>query len=190
MHLVLADNAIARTKSRRSATPLLRTCFDVGGHYEFYQSEGLSPTVYSYIVGEVTIELARMIEKAIPGQVMVGDFQVPMPDEATGTVRKIDAVQFIEKTQETLSSLQGLVLSGDEVDSIQCYLTGERKRDGSFGIKKYLLADKHGLTHTVFNAKINIHRKRAAPIFLGVQDGSLSEFEAVVQEDVTERMAM
>ena len=40
-----------------AAVPLLRTCFDIGGHYEFYQSEGLSPTVYSYIVGEVTIEL-------------------------------------------------------------------------------------------------------------------------------------
>ena len=68
MHLVLAYNAIARSKaSQRNAVPLLRTCFDISGHYEFYQSEGLPPTVYSYIVGEVTIELARMIDKKTPG---------------------------------------------------------------------------------------------------------------------------
>ena len=37
MHLVLADNAIARSKAaQRNAVPLLRTCFDIGGHYEFY----------------------------------------------------------------------------------------------------------------------------------------------------------
>ena len=66
MHLVLADNAIARGKSRANTTPQLRASFHVGGHYEFYQSEGLSPTIYSYIVGDVTIELARMIDRALP----------------------------------------------------------------------------------------------------------------------------
>ncbi|MDP6388563.1 MAG: hypothetical protein QF654_01550 [Alphaproteobacteria bacterium] len=189
MHLVLADNAIARTKSKRNAVPILRTCFDIGGHYEFYQSEGLSPTVYSYIVGEVTIELARMIDKAVSGQVMVGDFQAPMPDETTGEVRKIDAVRFIEKTQETLSSLKGLVLSGDAIDSIQCYLTGERKKDGGFDINKYLLADKHGLTRNVYNAKINIYRKQAEPIFLGVQDQDLAEFEVAARDGVSDSAA-
>ena len=189
MHLVMADNAIARTKSKRNSVPMLRTCFDIGGHYEFYQSEGLSPTVYSYIVGEVTIELARMIDKAVPGQVMVGDFQAPMPDEITREVRKIDAVQFIEKTQETLSSLKGLVLSGDAIESIQCYLTGDRKKDGSFDIKKYLLADKHGLTRNVYNAKINIYRKQAEPIFLGVQDQDLAEFEIAARGDVSDSAA-
>ncbi len=184
MHLVLADNAIARTKSKRNSTPLLRTCFDIGGHYEFYQSEGLSPTVYSYIVGDVTIGLARMIEKAIPGQVVVGDFRVPMPDQETGELKIVDSIQFIEKTQETLASLTGLVLSGDEVESIRCYLTGERKADGTFGINRYLLTDKHGLTRTVYNAKINIYRKKAPPIYLGVQDRDLGPFDAVVQDEI------
>jgi hypothetical protein len=59
MHIVLADNAIARRKSQGNTTPLLRAGFHVGDHYEFYQAEGLNPTVYNYIVGEVTIELAR-----------------------------------------------------------------------------------------------------------------------------------
>ncbi len=80
MHLVLADNAIARAKSSGNVTPLLRAAFHVGGHYEFYQSEGLNPAIYSYIVGDVTIELARLIERTVPGQVVVGDCDVPMPD--------------------------------------------------------------------------------------------------------------
>jgi hypothetical protein len=179
MHLVLADNAIARSKSKGNTTPKLRTCFHVGGHYEFYQSEGLSPTVYSYIVGDVTIELARMIERAMPGQVLVGNFWVPMPDRESGRLVKIDTVSFIEKTQATLSSLKGLKLSGDEVDSIKCYLTGEKMPNDSFGIKRYLIADKHGRTRSVYNAKINIYRRRADPIFLGVQNRELVAFKHV-----------
>ena len=95
MHLVMADNAIATSKSKSNVTPRLRTCFHVGGHYEFYQSEGLSPTIYSYIVGDVTIELARMIDKAIPGQVMVGDFLVSTLDQKTEKIRKIGTVEFL-----------------------------------------------------------------------------------------------
>ena len=179
MHLVLADNAIARSKATQpNAVPLLRTCFDIGGHYEFYQSEGLSPTVYSYIVGEVTIELARMIEKAVPGQVMVGDFLVDMPDAESGKPMQISSIEFIERTQETLSNLRGLVLSDDEIESIRCYLTGQRNQDDSFDIKRYLLEDKHGLTRHIYNAKVNIYRRQAAPIFLGVQDKDLADFEA------------
>ena len=75
MLLVLAENVIAlRGKAKSNITPLLRTCFHIGGHYEFCQSEGLSPTTFSYIVGDVTIELARMIGKAKPGQILVGGF--------------------------------------------------------------------------------------------------------------------
>ena len=179
MHLVMADNAIARAKATNNSTPLLRTCFHVGGHYEFYQSEALSPTIYSYIVGDVTIELARMIEQARPGQVIVGEFQVPMPDMDTGVVSKIDSIKFIEKTQKTLSSLKGLILSGDEIESIKCYLTGEKQANGKFNIKRYRIADKHGRTRDVFNAKINIYRIKAEPIFLGTQDTELAEFQAV-----------
>src|SRR5436190_264248 len=59
MLLMLADNAIAQSKARSRSVPRLRTAFHVGPHYEFYQSEGLSPTRASYLVGEGTITLAR-----------------------------------------------------------------------------------------------------------------------------------
>ncbi|MSO93628.1 MAG: hypothetical protein EXQ86_09560 [Rhodospirillales bacterium] len=182
MHLVLADNAIAMGKSKSNTTPLLRACFHVGGHYEFYQSEGLSPTVYSYIVGNVTIELARMIERAMPGQILVGDFWVPMPDWELGQVTKIDSIGFIQRTQETLANLKGVVLSGDQVDSIKCYLTGEKRGDGQFAIKRYRIADKHGRTRNAYNAKVNIYRAHADPIFLGVQTRDLKDFKTVGEE--------
>ncbi len=183
MHLVLADNAIANSKASANTTPELRACFHIGGHYEFYQSEGLNPTINSYIVGDVTIELARMIDCAKAGQVLVGNFEVPILDRETGLTRKIDTVAFIEYTQRTLSSLEGIVLSGDQVEDIQCYLTGE-KRGHEFAIKKYLISDKHGFTRDVFNAKINIYRAQADPIFLGAQTSDLESFECVSESFV------
>ncbi|MBT6094914.1 MAG: hypothetical protein HOH04_08530 [Rhodospirillaceae bacterium] len=183
MHLVLADNALARAKSSHNTTPLLRACFHMGGHYEFYQSEGLSPTVYSYIVGDVTIELARMIDRALPGQILVGDFDAPMPDRASLHAQRINAVDFIERTQSTLSSLEGLTLSGDHITDIKCYLTGE-KRDDDFAIKRYSIADKHGRSRNVYNAKVNIYRKNAEPVFLGVQESDLGDFRREDEEFV------
>ena len=88
----------------------------------------------------------------------------------------INTVQFIELAQDTLSSLNGLVLSGDGIEKIQCYLTGD-KRDGEFTILKYLISDKHGKTRNVYNAKINIYRSGANPIFLGLQTSELDGFQ-------------
>ena len=45
MHLVLADNAIARRKAHGRTVPLLRAGFHVGSCYEFHHAEGLNPTV-------------------------------------------------------------------------------------------------------------------------------------------------
>jgi hypothetical protein len=178
MHLVLADNAIARAKSSHSTTPLLRTAFHVGGYYEFYQSEGLSPTVYSYIVGDVTIELARMVEKALPGQVLVGDFQIPVPDGEIGLVKKIDTTDFIDRAQENLSSLNGLVLSDDKIDSINCYLTGDRLENQAFAVRKYVIVDKHGKGRNVYNAKVNIYLNDSNPVYLGLRTNNLGPFNA------------
>jgi hypothetical protein len=120
-----------------------------------------------------------MIEKALTGQVVVGDFHVPMSDGETNTVRKFDPFKFIEKTQETLFSLEGLTLSGDEIHSIKFYLTGERKKDRRFNIKRHRISDKHGRTRDGFNVKINIYRKKGELIFLGAQDRELAEFKDV-----------
>ncbi len=179
MHLVLADNAIARQKGHGRGVPLLRTSFHVGSCYEFNHAEGLNPTVYCDVVGEVTIGLARMIEHALPGQILVGEFCVPMlqsghqPNTDDGT--DFDAIRFMEQAQGSLSQLNGLELSGEEVESIKCYLTGEACADGTFSIRKLAIQDKHGLRRTAFNAKVNIHRRGAEPILLGIEDRMLRE---------------
>ncbi len=179
MQLTLADNAIAYQRSKGRAVPKLRSCIHVGPHYEYYQAVGLSPTTYSYIVGDVTIELARMIEHSRPNQVLVGDFNIQMTNRKTGEKEWIDSAELIYRAQESGRKLAGVILSDDEVEAIRFYLTGVKQDDGTFGISRYRVTDKHGLSRNVFNAKINIHRKHGSPLFLGIQESELSDFADV-----------
>jgi hypothetical protein len=177
MHLVLADNAIARSKTTCKAVPRLRACFHVGSCYEFHQAEGLNPTTHAFIVGDVTIELARMIDAALPGQILVGDFMADIEtenDKGEITVQpNVDAVTFLQRAQGDLSRLSGMVLAGERVTAIKCYLTGENMGGGIFNIRRLTIKDKHGLSRVAFNAKVNIYRKTAQPILLGIQDKEL-----------------
>ncbi len=176
MHLVLADNAIAKSKSISKSVPRLRACFHVGSCYEFHQAEGLSPTIHDFIVGEVTIELARMIDAAMPGQILVGDFLAEIhPDSCSEEESQfnLDAVTFLQRAQGNLAKLSGLELSGEKVSAIKCYLTGERLENGEFSIRKLQIKDKHGLSRIAYNAKVNIYRDQAQPILLGIEDSKL-----------------
>lgn len=170
MHFVLADNAIARRKARARTVPLLRACFHVGGCYEFHHAEGLNPTLYTQIVGDVTIELARMVERAMPGQILLGAFDTADSGAGMPEQPKLDAIEFVAQAQGNLSRLQGLELSGEAIESIKCYLTGQMQADGSYSIRKLAVSDKHGRSHPVFNAKVNIYRRAAPPILLGIED--------------------
>jgi hypothetical protein len=177
MHIVLADNAIARSKSTSKAVPRLRACFHVGSCYEFHQAEGLNPTMHDFIVGDVTIELARMIEAALPGQILVGDFLADINDEPVSheqTQANLDAVMFLERAQGNLAKLSGLEFSGERVTAIKCYLTGENLGGGQFNIRRLHIKDKHGLSRVAYNAKVNIYRETAKPILLGIEDRKLA----------------
>jgi len=174
--MLLADNAAARSKARSSWVPRLRAAFHVGEHYEFHQVEGLNPTNFSYIVGQVTIDLARMLEQALPGQILLGDFVTSL--EAGSAAPRIGTLEFVERTAASLAQLNGLDISGGRVSNIRCYLTGRGLNDGRFLVNRYHLRDKHGTTRTVYNAKINIHREGAEPIFLGIQNEELWDFNA------------
>ena len=175
MHLVLADNAIASSKARHRVVPQLRACFHIGSSYEFHQAEGLNPTIYNYIVGDVTIELARMIERALPGQILVGEFTADLPVGSESEVQRMDAIDFVHRARNTLAQLDGLELSGERVEAIKCYLTGTRLNTGEFTIRKLTINDKHGMTRNVFNAKVNIYRSQAEPILLGIEDRMLQQ---------------
>ena len=178
MYLVLADNAIARRKAQGSTVPRLRACFHIGSCYEFHQSEGLNPTLYHYIVGDVTVELARMIDRALPNQILLGDFrsEARLPD---GTTAIVDAVDFVMRATESLHQLKGLELSGERIESIKTYLTGSRQGNGEFTVRRITVNDKHGISRQVYNAKANIYRRNADPILLGIEDRLLASIEAL-----------
>ena len=53
--------------------------------------------------------------------------------------------------------------------------TGEACPDGTFSIRKLAIEDKHGLRRNAYNAKVNIHRRDADPILLGIEDRLLRE---------------
>src|SRR5258706_5222405 len=175
MQLALADNAIAHKKTRRNGVPRLRACFHVGSSYEFQQAEGLNPTLYNYIVGDVTVDLARMIERAMPGQVFVGDFRAGMlaaePDG--GEMAVIDSVDFVDIATRNIEQLTGIELSGERVDSIRTYLTGSKLANGEFSVRRITVNDKHGVSRRVYNAKVNIYRHNAEPILLGIEDRAI-----------------
>jgi hypothetical protein len=178
MHIVLADNAIARSKSASKAVPRLRACFHVGSCYEFHQAEGLNPTMHDFIVGDVTIELARMIEAALPGQILVGEFLAEHTGgslDHTQTQAHMDAVTFLQRAQGNLAKLSGLEFSGERVTAIKCYLTGENMGGGQFNIRRLTIRDKHGLSRVAYNAKVNIYRENTQPILLGIEDRKLPE---------------
>jgi hypothetical protein len=176
MQLALADNAIAQKKAQHNTVPRLRACFHVGSSYEFHQSEGLNPTLYNYIVGDVTVELARIIERAMPGQILVGDFRAEMPtsDAPGGDLRIAESSDFVELAMRNVEQLAGIELSGERVDAIRCYLTGTKLANGEFSVRRMTVNDKHGITRRVYNAKVNIYRHNAEPILLGIEDRSLS----------------
>lgn len=174
MLLLLADNALARAKARTRAVPELRSGFHVGMHYEFFQPEGLSPSLTSYLVGQVTIDLARMLDQAMAGQIVIGDF----PQQQTAGPTAVEsAPQFVARMQREVTDLAGIRLAGEYVRDIRCYLTGPLRPDGGYGVSRYGGMDKHGTRRWMFNAKINIHRRDASPIYLGIRDPDVRGFE-------------
>jgi hypothetical protein len=175
MQLALADNAIAHKKATYNTVPRLRASFHVGSSYEFHQSEGLNPTLYNYIVGDVTVDLARVIERAMPGQILVGDFRAEMPtlDPAGAGSRIVESADFVELAMRNVEQLAGLELSGERVDAIRCYLTGTKLANGQFTVRRITVNDKHGVARRVYNAKVNIYRHNAEPILLGIEDRAL-----------------
>lgn len=184
MMMILADNAVAQSKARSEWVPKLRAAFHVGEHYEFHQVDGLNPTNFSYIVGQVTVDLARMVERSLPGQILLGDFVTRVGGEPGKRSIRYDTLEFVESTAATLDQLNGLEISGGHIENIRCYLTGRSLGGGQYLVNRYHLRDKHGTMRTVYNAKINIHRHKAEPIFLGIQSDDLWAFNAARVESI------
>lgn len=177
--LLLAENSLGRRSGIVSTIPELRSGFHIGECFEYYQAEGARPGTSSYIVGDVTIQLARMIEKAIPNQILIGDFDVHANSflSVGDNSPNYNAPRFLASSQERLKVFEDVTLSREKVKSIMCYLTGHKENDATYNVSRYTISDKHGFEHSVYNAKVNVHRQNGE-IFLGRQTQDLDGFDA------------
>jgi hypothetical protein len=162
--LALADNALALTHAVEPVVPHLRTAFDVGSHFEFYQAVGFTPETREYIVGDTTIRLARYLAQAQSGQVVIGEFETPSEDGAP-----LDTEAFLDKVRALLATMTHLPMSSAEASRIQVYLSGRRAGEGVFVPTRYLVEDKHGNRFPVYNARCVIDRHGADKIFIGLR---------------------
>ncbi len=175
MLLVVADNAVARAASRGNTVPMIRTAFHVGSHYELYQAEGINPTIHSYIVGDVTIELARMVGEALPDQILVGHYESCLPpdaDHVTQMPGKVYSPVFIQHCNRALAAIRGVQFAGKVVTAISCHLTGSSDPGERRAARRFLIVDKHGLAHHAYNLEVEL-RLQEATLTLGLGETAL-----------------
>jgi hypothetical protein len=172
--LTLIDNELARhiAGPDTKLVPNLRACFHIGSHYSYHQVEGTKPRGFEYIVGDVTIALARMIGKALPGQILVGNFQRPLDPVTT----MIDSLLFMARVDKVFSRLTGAVISEHAIKGIRTIVTGGTIAGKALPVVKYLIEDKHGFHHEAFNMRANVKREDADPIDLGLRPQDLKDF--------------
>lgn len=174
----LADNAAGRLSDGAGEVPLVRSCFSIGAHYSYHQVEGLDPRGHDYIVGEVTISLARIADKCLPGQVLIGGFQRPSDHRA----RTVGPIEFVSEAAKSLGELRQVKLRGFDVDDLRCYMTGRELSGGRFTFSRFLIKDKHGGNHAAFNQKFNVTLRASdgalKNVYVGRQGTELEEFQA------------
>jgi hypothetical protein len=159
MLLVVADNTVAQVASKGHTVPVIRTGYHIGGHYELYQAEGVNPSVFSYIVGDVTIDLARMLDMAQANQVLIGEFHCEPArwgSSAVKSITAVSAVTFINACSRMLPSMHGILLSGKSIDAISCRLTEGVGTDGVSRPRRFRIVDKHGMSRCCYNLQIDI----------------------------------
>jgi hypothetical protein len=185
MLLVVADNAVAQAASKGHTVPVIRTGYHIGGHYELYQAEGVNPSVFSYIVGDVTIELARMLDLAQTNQVLIGEFQCDHAGRGSNTVKSlssVSAVTFVSACNRVLPALQGIPLSGKNIDAISCRLTEGVEGDGESRPRRFRIVDKHGLSRYAYNLQIAIDLE-GRKLSLGLDQDALPGRAAATKTD-------
>ena len=139
--LIVADNAAARAAAQGNTVPRIRAAYHIGAHYELYQAEGINPTVFSYIVGDATIELARMLDGAKPEQILIGEFSALDKRGALGTQA------FINKAMSGGTALAGIKLAGQEIQTLDFGLSSDSQGE----VLRLTIQDKHGLEHYAYN---------------------------------------
>jgi hypothetical protein len=162
-------SAIKRTTKVAGAVPDMRGTLSVGSHYTYHRPSRGATGFAEYIVGEVTIAVARLIGNCRAGQVMVGEFVRPDPQGGAGT----DSEAFVALVDDALKRLAGMDVMGTKVQRATMYLTGPRGPDGRFRRQKLKVVDKHGFAHFGFNAKVNAFLDSGEPFYGGLRHEDL-----------------
>lgn len=162
-------SALKRAATNASTVPVLRMCLSIGSHFLYRQPRKDGSDGGAFIVGDVTVKVARMISTAMPDQVLIGDFQRPL---GLGQ-RQCDAETFLTATSERLSNLGDIRVLGDHIDRIAFYLTGPRSADGRHRPTLISITDKHGFEHRCYNAKLNAFPDVGEPYYCGLQHADL-----------------
>lgn len=150
-----------------SAVPTIRTAVSIGSHYSYRQPDREGRRDAEYIVGDVTISLARLMAQAAAEQIVIGDFR--RPNDQTGETLSAD--RFIQVVADRVAEMKELSILGNPLQRLAFYLTGPKLADGSFGIQKLRIVDKHGFEHSGYNGKINVFLQSGETFYCGLQHG-------------------
>ncbi|WP_374303376.1 hypothetical protein [Ferrovibrio sp.] len=173
--LILADNALARQKGDARLVPTLRAAFSIGSHFSYHQVEGTQPRGFEYIVGDVTITLARIIAKALPGQVLAGSFSRELPANARESA--LDTPAFLARASAMAEKLNDIEVGRLPLLAMRAAPTGPSgpRQNGSL---LYRIGDKHGYLHHAFNIRAAIERDGSDSLLLGLTADQLGGFAA------------
>ncbi len=160
---------LARQVRMPGAVSTLRAAIGVGSAYGHHQPNRDGTRDIEYIGGAINITLARLLQRTAANQIIVGDFQ--RPDDETG--RLLPSDDFVRRASERLAGIKGLDILGYPVERFAFYLTGPRRDDGSYGIQKLRVVDKHGFEHFGYNAKINTFLGSGESFYCGLQQAEL-----------------
>ena len=186
--LSLGYNTAARRLAKTESVPRLCCAVHFGSHYEYYHPGAAGKETSGFIVGDVTIILARLISSARINQLLVGSHVRVLDDteeewrERLGSA-KIDTLSFMTLAQRGMARLVGLPIPGGKIGSIKTYFTGRRISDTEFSIRKYYIKDKHGIDHPCYNAKFNIISAANEMVYFGLLEKELGKFRARTEED-------
>ncbi|MEO9904291.1 hypothetical protein [Nisaea sp.] len=160
--------SLQREMSEKMPLPELRMALSGGSHYVFYEPSPKYVARHEYIVGDATINAARLIGKARTNQILVGDCLNMSEGLEPWTPQR-----YVLAANKVLDGFRSLKVFGNEVGESRFYLTGPRD-EARFRNQKIKIVDKHGFEHICYNAKVNTHMKDGSAVFAGLQHSDLS----------------
>jgi hypothetical protein len=164
--MFLTYHALLRRRVKfANAVPTIRAAVSIGSHYSYRQPDRDGTREAEYIVGDVTIALARLMQHTAAEQIVVGEFH--RPSDGTDTI--LDTDGFVQLVARRLGEIKGLSILGNPLQRFALYLTGPRLPDGSFAIHQMRIVDKHGFEHVGYNGKINVFLESGETFYCGLQ---------------------